>query len=104
MELLDRYNYGGVQVSVETTDADGGKLVIRKRQDDTLNREFARAMGNDEDAWRQGVKKGFVMAGHIPDIVIVELRQIGVDIFKAPLKEIRAGLKKLGKEHFLWKT
>jgi hypothetical protein len=51
-----------------------------------------------------GVKKSWAMAGHIPDITIVELRQIGIDVFTAPLKEIRAGLKKLGKEGFIWKT
>lgn len=105
MDRLNEYTYGGgVQVTVDSTEAEGGKLVIRKRQDITKNIEFAKAYANDESQWKAGVKKGWAMAGHIPDITIVELRQIGVDVFKAPLKEIRAGLHKLGKENFLWKT
>ena len=105
MELLNRYTYGGgVQVTVEATEAEGGKLVIRKSQDVTQSQAFAKAMGGDADAWRQGVKKSWAMCGHIPDIAIVELRQIGIDVFRAPLKEIRAGLKKLGKESYIWKT
>lgn len=105
MELLHQYTYGGgVVTQVSTTEAEGGKLVIKKWQDDSQSRAFAQAMGGDADNWRAGVKKSWAMAGHIPDITIVELRQIGIDVFKAPLKEIRAGLKKLGKEQFIWKT
>lgn len=105
MDLLDAYTYGGgVQVTVQSTEAEGGKLVVKKRQDISQNMEFAKCMANDPDIWRKGVKNSWAMAGHIPDITIVELRQIGVDVFSAPLKEIRAGLKKLGKENFLWKT
>ena len=61
-------------------------------------------MGGDQDAWKTGVKKSWAMAGHIPDITIVELRQMGIDVFTAPLKDIRVGLHKLGKGDFLWKT
>lgn len=105
MELLNQYTYGGgVVTQVSATEADGGKLVIKKWQDDSQSRAFAQAMGGDADNWRMGVKKSWAMAGHIPDITIVELRQIGIDVFTAPLKEIRAGLKKLGKEGFIWKT
>jgi hypothetical protein len=105
MELLHQYTYGGgVVTQVGTTEADGGKLVIKKWQDDTASRNFATAMGADEGVWKAGVKKSWAMAGHIPDITVVELRQIGVDVFTAPLKEIRAGLRKLGKESFIWKT
>jgi len=105
MELLDQYTYGGgVVTQVFTTEAEDGKLVIKKWQDDSASRNFAQAMGGDADNWKMGVKKSWAMAGHIPDITIVELRQIGIDVFKAPLKDIRAGLRKLGKEQFIWKT
>ncbi len=105
MELLDRYSYGGgVQVSVESTESEGGKLIIRKSQDVTANQEFCKSMAGDADLWRAGVKKSWAMVGHIPDIAIVELRQIGVDVFTAPLKDIRAGLRKLGKEGYVWKN
>lgn len=105
MELLNRYTYGGgVQVTVESTEAEGGRLIIRKSQDVTQSQEFCKAMGGDQDLWKQGVKKSWAMAGHIPDITIVELRQIGIDVFRAPLKDIRAGLRKLGKEAYVWKS
>lgn len=105
MDLLNQYTYGGgVNVTVETTEADGGKLVIRKQQDIEPNIEFARAMANDADAWKRGVRNSWAMAGHIPAITVVELRQIGIDVYTAPLKDIRAGLHRLGKEGFIWKT
>ncbi len=105
MELLDQYTYGGgVLTQVSTTEADGGKLVIKKWQDDSQSRAFAQAMGGDAESWKMGVKKSWAMAGHIPDITIVELRQLGIDVFKAPMKDIRAGLARLGKEAFVWKN
>jgi len=103
MELIDAYQANGVNAKVYTTEAEGGKLVIKKSQDITQNIEFAKQYANS-DEWSKGVKKSWAMAGHIPDITIVELRQIGIDVFRAPLKEIRAGLAKLGKEGFIWKT
>lgn len=105
MDLLSRYTYGGgVNVTVETTEADGGKLVIRKSQDIAPNMEFAKAMANDNDAWKKGVRNSWAMVGHIPEITIVELRQLGIDVFTAPMKDIRAGLHRLGKEGFIWKN
>lgn len=80
------------------------RFVVRHRANITPNIEYAKAIANDDDVWKTGVKRGFAMAGHIPDITIVELRQIGVDIFTATLPEIRAGLRTLGKEGFLWKS
>ena len=104
MELLDQYGHNGIVTRVSSTEAEGGKLVIQKWQDVTASQNFAKAMGGDADVWRAGVKKSWAMAGHIPAIEIVELRKIGVDVMKAPLAEIRAGLRKLGKEHYIWKT
>lgn len=80
------------------------RFVIKHRADIAPSIEYAKAIQNDGDVWAQGVKKGFAMAGHIPAMVVVELKQIGVDVYTAPLKDIRAGLHKLGKEGFLWKS
>lgn len=80
------------------------RFVIKHRADLAPSIEHAKALQKDDDRWKQGVKKGFALAGHIPPMVVIELKQIGVDVYTAPLKDIRAGLHKLGKEGFLWKS
>lgn len=81
-----------------------GRFVVKHQGDISQSVEYAKAIGNDDEVWRDGVKKGFALAGHIPAMTIIELRQIGIDVFTAPLKDIRAGLHKLGKEGFIWKS
>lgn len=81
-----------------------GRFIIKHRADLTQNIEHAKAATLDEDRWRAGVKKGMAYAGHIPAMTVIELKQIGVDVYTAPLKEIRAGLEKLGKPGFIWKS
>lgn len=105
MDRLDTYlRHDGVRVETGTADVDGGKLIIRKSADIEPNVEYARAIGNDLERWKAGVRSGWAHSGHIPAITVVELLGIGVDVYTATLPEIRAGLKKLGKEGFIWKT
>ena len=80
------------------------RFVIKHRADIAPSIEHAKAITLDEDRWKAGVKKGFAMAGHIPAMTVVELKKIGVDVYTAPLKDIRAGLEKLGKPGFIWKS
>lgn len=80
------------------------RFVVKHRADIAPSIEYAKALAKDDDVWKTGVKRGLALAGHIPDMTIVELRQIGVDVFTAPLADIRAGLRKLGKEGFIWKS
>ena len=92
---------------IETTtgiDPLTNRLVIKHRADLTPSIEYAKAVAKDDDVWKKGVKQGFALAGHIPPMVVVELRQIGVDVFTASFKDIKAGLYKLGKEGFIWKS
>lgn len=77
------------------------RLIIRKEADLTVNHEFANALRNDDDYSRQGIKRGFFHAMHIPAVVNAELLTIGVDVMRATPKEIAAGLRRLGKEHFI---
>ncbi len=79
-----------------------GKMHTHKRADIEPNMEYAKAIRADPDYVKDGIKKGFMHAGHIPAITVLELLKIGVDVDRASLKEIRAGLQKLGKEHFIW--
>ena len=77
------------------------KLIIHKDADLTTNHEFAKSLRNDDDYSKQGIKRGFFHAMHIPEVVNVELLSIGIDVMRASPKEIAAGLRRLGKEHFI---
>lgn len=99
MEKIDVDTANGI-LTESYFDADG-KLHIHKRADIEPNVEYAKALRNS-DHFQHGVKESFAHAGHIPAITVVELLKIGVDVNTSSLKEIRAGLQKLGKEHFIW--
>lgn len=92
-------SYGDLLVTSEL--AQDGTLIVKHQQDLEPHVEYARRLANDDDYTRQGIKRGWAHAAHIPDVVVVELRQIGVDVFKASAREIVSGLKKLHKEHLL---
>lgn len=101
MEKIDQtLDESGLRTTIYTSELDG-KMHVRHEQDLEPHVEYATALRNNEDYWKQGVKRGFAHAAHIPDVVIVELKQIGVDVFKAPAREIIAGLKRLNKENLL---
>lgn len=102
MEKLDTSFQNGILT--ESYFDDEGQLHIHKRADIEPNIEYAKAIRNDPGNWHDGVQKNFAHAGHIPAITVVELLKIGVDVNTATLKEIREGLHKLGKEHFIWKS
>lgn len=76
---------------------DGEKLVVDTSQDISANVEHAKRLRNDEDYWRKGVKDSWAHALHIPAGVQMELYKIGVDIMRAPLKDIVSGLKRIDK-------
>ena len=77
------------------------KLVIRRDADLTPNVEYATALRNDDQYSRDGIKKGFFHAAHIPAVVVVELLHAGCDVYRASAKDIVAGLKRIHKEHLL---
>lgn len=93
----------GVETTTEL-DTLTNRFVIKHRGDIEQSIEYAKALQNDDEVWKQGVKKGFAFAGHIPAMTIIELRQLGIDVYTAPLKDIRAGLEKIGKPGFVWKS
>ena len=82
-------------------DGDGEKTHITYRQDIQANIDMTRAMRNDDSYWRQGVKNGWAHVAHIPNVVVSELLAIGVNVYRAPLKDVIAGLHKLHKEHLI---
>ena len=101
MEEIFSLDFDPLTKVLTKTGVEDGKLVIRKDQDLEPNIDYARALANDEQYTRDGIKKGWAHAIHLPETVIVELLQIGVDIYRCPVKDIVAGLHRLGKEHFI---
>lgn len=77
------------------------KMVTRTESDCSLNLEYATTLRNSDEYSREGIKKGFFHAAHIPAVVVVELMQNGIDIYRCSAKEIVAGLKRINKEHLL---
>lgn len=82
------------------------KLVIHHESDLSAAVERATALRNAEQYSRDGIKSGFWHVAEIPMEKVLELKKIGVDIFapRCTAKEIVAGLRKLGAEHFLTTT
>lgn len=93
----------GVETTTEL-DPLTNRFVIKHRGDILPSIEYAKAIQNDDDVWKHGVKAGFALAGHIPAMTVIELRKLGIDVYTAPLKDIRAGLEKIGKPGFIWKS
>jgi hypothetical protein len=83
---------------VQTVDIDGTDMVVDNRQDITEAMEWAQALRNDDSVWQAGVKNARVHVAHIPDGVIHELLQIGVNVYTHPWKDIAAGLRKINRE------
>ncbi len=77
------------------------KMVTRTEADCEANLQYATQLRNSDEYSREGIKKGFFHAAHIPAVVVVELLQNGIDVYRAPAKEIVAGLKRINKEHLL---
>jgi len=56
--------------------------VIYSEQDVSPILEVNKALQNEPEAWKQGVKRGWAHYGHIPNIVIEKwLNEHGVDIY-----------------------
>ena len=104
MDLLDiDISPSGLVKRTFATEHDG-KLVVDYQQDIQANVAYATALRNDPAYSAAGMKKDFWHVAHIPDVVIVELMGIGIDIWRAPAREIVAGLKRLHKEHLITTT
>jgi len=100
---MDKFNHevDGVTGMVTEHGFDDGKLVIKKTQDLTENLEYASALRNDDEYSANGIKRGFFHVAHVTETAQIKLLEIGVDIFRATPKQIVAGLKKIGMDHFV---
>lgn len=78
-----------------------GKMFVHYEQDIGPNVEFATKLRNDDDYTKQGIKQSWMHAAHVPAVVQIKLREIGIDFYRAPVKDILAGIKKLGYDHLI---
>lgn len=93
--------YTGIHTQTGVVD---DKLVIRQDSDVSAALDYATKLRNAEQYSRDGIKKGFWHAAEIPMAIVTQLKDNGVDVFRASAKEIVAGLKKINAEHFLTTT
>lgn len=93
-------NTGGV-ITTSKVDELTNRLVIKKRQDISANIEMTNRLRNDDEYTRNGIKNGWMHAAHIPEIVIVKLLRIGINVYHASGQEIIAGLKKIGYDNLI---
>ncbi len=79
------------------------KLIIRHESDVSAALEYATKLRNSDDYSKQGIKNGFWHIATLPTTIVLKLKEAGVDIYapKCSGKEIVAGLRKIGAEHFL---
>ena len=103
MELIEySQNPSGLQ-TIHRLDHDG-RMFTTYQQDLEGVLEYTNAMRNDDDIWKQGVKAGMVHVATIPDVVVMELRKLGINVYRASVKDIIKGLHKLNKPHLLTTT
>lgn len=76
-------------------------LVIQEFQDLEPIVERTKALRNADEYTANGIKANFWHVGHIPDVVCNQLRQHGVDVMTAPIKDILAKVRELGLEYFI---
>ena len=104
MDKIDEYiSPTGVRTRTYTDELTG-KMIVRKDQDIESQVEYSTKLRNAEQYSKDGIKNSMMHVCHIPDVVVVELMGIGVNVFKADAKTIVAGLKKLHKEHLMTTT
>lgn len=87
----------GLDGLVKQAHFDGENLVVHQTQDISANVAHAKRLQDNDDYWKSGVKNSWAHALHIPAGVQLELMKVGVDLFRAPLKDIVWGLKKIDK-------
>jgi len=84
-----------------TTSVDADRLIVTSEADIEPAINYTNALRNADQYSRDGIKNSFWHVAHIPDVVVVELKNHGIDVFKDSARDIIAGIKKLGKEHLL---
>ena len=83
---------------------DGERMHVRTEHDITPSMEYAKALREDDEVWKRGIKNDRVHVAHIPSGVVHNLLAIGVNVYTAPIKDIIAGLDKINERRCLTTT
>lgn len=98
MDKIDSWIGTDGVVNETSVDPLTGRFVVKKKQDIEANLEYATALRNADQYSSDGIKKGWFHVAHIPNVVVAELLQHGVNVYRDSAKEIVAGLRKIGKD------
>jgi hypothetical protein len=80
---------------VTTVGSQDGKLVVHTDQDVGAALDYAKALRNDADYAKLGIKKSWMHAAHIPNVVVLKMKlEDGFDCMTAHPKEIVQFLNK----------
>lgn len=79
-ELIDYDPITGISLSFDYNEQTG-KLALFHDQDVEPILEQNQQMQNDTDYKSDGIKRGWQHVAHIPDIVIMQWKQEGIDVF-----------------------
>lgn len=102
MELLNQEYDPLLGVTTQHHVLEDGRVVIKKSADITPHVEYSKLLANADEYTKNGIKAGMWHVGHIDPITIVDLRtKCGIDVYTAGVREIVAGLKKLGRDHLI---
>lgn len=101
MELINYQHDPFTGLNTITRTDDDGRMYVTYEQDLEGVIEHTRSLRNDDDHWKRGVKKSMVHIATIPDVAVMELRKIGIDVYTAPVKDIVSGLHKINKPHLM---
>lgn len=79
-ELIDVDPLSGLRTYLEFDDLEPTKFKIRHLQDVEPILEHNKALQNEPDYKKGGIKQGWQHVAHIPDIVILEWLKEGIDV------------------------
>jgi hypothetical protein len=102
MDKIDQSLGLGGLLTTHYTDEATGKMFTHYQQDLTAPHEYVKGLKSDE-YWKAGVKKGWAHAVHVPEVKVLELRAIGIDVFSPAIKiaDVVKGLKALDAADFI---
>ena len=80
-ELIDHDIYSGLSTWLEFDELQPGKFHIHYAQDVGKTLDANREAYNDDEAKKQGIKAGWWHVAHIPDVVVLQWRKEGIDVF-----------------------
>jgi hypothetical protein len=78
-----------------TYGSEDGRMIVKTEQDVAPHLDYSRTLQNNPDYAKQGIKDNFQHVCHIPDSVLMQMRnEDGFDAIRANATELLAHLRK----------